>query len=257
MMPRVAAAAVAALLLAGSLCLMAADAASGAGAARGAAESSPGLGTIELDRVARVLTVPGRFLSSAEPVQQAAEAPPPPGADLLEYLAVKRNGYKAYEALIELDTTAAEFNLACILIGLDAERATLPEYHFDPTPLKGDAVELWVEWEQDGETRRVPPAQLILVDGEPANDHDWVYTGSSFIGPGQFLAEQTGALIGFVHDRDSIIEHRRGIGLGASRPPKLNRALLPPEGTPIRVVVRNLAEPSTEAPRSPGSARSP
>lgn len=219
--------------------------------ATGDPEGSSQLGAIELDRAARTFVVPGRFLVSAEPPKSDADVPPAPGDDLLEYLAVKRDGYKAYEALIELDTNAAAFNLACILIGFDADRATLPEYHFDPTPLEGDAAELRVEWEQDGQWRRVPPARLILVEGEPVDDHDWVYTGSTFIGPGDYLAERTGALIGFVHDRDSIIEHRHGIGLDAPHPPRVNRALLPPDGTPIRVVVRNLGPGGQGAPAAP------
>lgn len=215
------------------------------------------LGAIKVDRASRRLTVPGRFLLP-EPQTDPA-APPAPGDDLLEYLAVKRDGFKAYEALIELDTTAAEFNLACILIGFDADRATLPEHHFDPQPLAGDTARIWVEWEQDGKTQRVPPARLILVEGEPVTDDDWVYTGSTFIGPGQYLAEHTGALIGFVHDADSIIEHRRGIGLDSPHPPRANLELLPPMGTPVRVILINQGTDIGKSgpPRSPAVQATP
>ena len=187
------------------------------------------LGAIALDRATRTFSVPGRFLG------QDGEL----GHQLLEYLAVKRDGYKAYEAVLELDTTATEFNLACILIGLDAANATLPEYHFDPKPVEGDRVELWVQWENAGALQRVRPSELILMDGEPVSDHHWVYTGSEMVAPDIYLAEQSGTLVGFVHDRDSIIEHRNGISLGAPNVPQLNRALMPPPNTPIQLVVHN------------------
>ena len=94
----------------------------------------------------------------------------------------------------------------------------------------------------NGETRRVPGAELLVIGGQPVADNTWVYTGSVFANPTQYLAEQTGTLIGFIHDRDSIIEHRVGIGLGSATQVTVNRALLPPPGTPIRVIVRNVAE---------------
>lgn len=206
-----------------------------------AAAAPASLGAIRLDRAQRTFVVPGRFL----------ERDPGAPHDLLEYLAVKRDGYKAYEAVLELETTATAFNLACILIGLDPDNARLPAHHFDPRPVQGDPVELWIEWEQDGATRRIRPAELVVVEGEPSDDHHWVYTGSTFTAPESYLAEQTGTLIGFVHDQDSIIEHRNGIGLGAPHPPTVNRALLPPEGTGVRLVVRSLAGTDESTPATP------
>jgi hypothetical protein len=210
----------------------------------GASNATQTLGDIALDRATRTFSVPGRFLQQDDNV----------GHQLLEYLAVKRDGYKAYEAVLELDTTATEFNLACILIGLDSANATLPEYHFDPKPVEGDRVELWVEWEVSGIVQRVRPAELILMDGEPVSDHHWVYTGSEMVAPDTYLAEQSGTLVGFVHDRDSIIEHRNGISLGAPNVPQLNRGLMPPPDAPIRLIVHNPAPAPSRPPPSKGMA---
>ncbi|MBK1702985.1 hypothetical protein CKO40_00065 [Halochromatium glycolicum] len=205
---------------------------------------APSLGQIQLDREMGQFSVPGRFL----------ERGPDQGRDLLEYLAVKRNGYKAYEAVLELDTTATEFNLACILIGLDPDNATLPEYHFDPRPVQGDPVDIHVEWDADGTLHRARAAELILMNGKPVDDHGWVYTGSTFIEPGNiYLAEQSGTLIGFVHDADSIIEHRHGIALNAPQAPSVNRALMPPPQTPIRVIIRNPAETAGQDDAAPSA----
>ncbi len=188
-----------------------------------------GLGSIQIERERGRFAVAGRII----------ERKPTGGPQLLEYLAVKKGGLKSYEALMELDATAAEFNLACILIGLDPSRAVLPKFHFDPTPVQGDPVDVQVEWEANGEPRRVSASELLTIDGKPVADNAWVYTGSVFVAPGRYLAEETGTLIGFIHDQDSIVEHRVGIGLGPGTPASVNGALLPPIGTPIRVIVRN------------------
>jgi len=58
--------------------------------------------------------------------------------------------------------------------------------------------------------------------------------------PGKrYLAEEAGTLIGFIHDQDSIIEHRDGIGLGQFGKVAIDRDLLPPMGTAIRIRIEN------------------
>jgi hypothetical protein len=202
------------------------------GAAPGAAvpPAAPTFQSVRIERDAGRFSVSGRLIER-EQTQ---------GPQLLEYLVVKKGGLKSYEALLELDTTATEFNLACILIGLDASHAVLPRYHFDPEPAKGDPVTVFVEWDQDGAPRQVPASELLVVGAAPVTDNDWVYTGSIF-NPPRYLAEESGTLIGFIHDRDSIIEHRSGIGLGSGTRVSVNTAVLPPPGTPIRVIVQRPA----------------
>lgn len=189
-------------------------------------QTPKGLAKIEVDRSARTFSVPGRVIKRDQP---------------LEYLAVKRGGYKAYEAVIELDTTATEFNLACILIGLDADRSTPPKHHFDPRPIEGDRVELALEWGEGEAARSVAPDKLFRIQGKPPADDAWVYTGSTLLAPGRYLAEEVGTLVGFVHDQDSIIEHRSGIGIGNFGSAEIDKDLLPVEGTAIRLRVRNPA----------------
>ena len=64
------------------------------------------IGRIVVDKRARTFTVPGRVHVLGKP---------------LEYLATSPGGMKAYETLLELDATGSEFNLACILIGLERD----------------------------------------------------------------------------------------------------------------------------------------
>lgn len=185
------------------------------------------LGEILIDRNAGEFSVEGRVIRDEQ-------------QPLLEYLAVKKNGLKGYEAVFELNTTAGEFNLACILIGLDAEHAVLPEYHFDDKPLAGDQVELFFAWKEGEQVKRFRAEELFLVDGKPVKSGEWVYTGSTVLPDGRYLAEDAGTLIGFIHDQDSIIEHRQGIGLGRPGQIAIDPALLPPGEIPVRLTVRNL-----------------
>lgn len=181
------------------------------------------IGSIELDKDAGEFQIPGRILRDEPP---------------LEFLVVIKDGFKAYESLLEVDATAYEFNVACILIGLNPKHGVVPEMHFDPQPVKGDPVDIWVAWELDGKPFRRHAADLIRMGDETLARRQWVYIGSGFTPFGEYLAQVDGTLVGFVHDPSSIIEHRTGLGLkdfGAVEP---NRSLTPPVGTPIKFIVK-------------------
>lgn len=180
------------------------------------------VGSIEVDKKARSFTVPG--------VLNLVEGP-------LEYIACVRHGMKAYETLVELDCNAYEFNLACLLIGLDPKKSTVPRRHFDPAPVKGDAVSLSVEWRDGGKVKRVSPDKLVKGGEELLAKGAWVYTGSTILEDGRYLSQIQGPVIGFVHDPAPIIEHSIGAqstGYGVLVP---NAEVLPVKGTPMRLLV--------------------
>jgi hypothetical protein len=196
------------------------------------------IGTIVLDRKRRTFTAPGRVL-------HLDDAP-------LEYLAVARGGYKGYESVLELDSTASEFNLACILVGLDGEDVTKPKFQFDRQAVDGPRVLLELRWKPAGEPAVRIAAHEALVemgnDGaqRPVSD-DWVYIGS-YLEPNssRFGADTMGTVIGFVHDPASIVEHRAGLGIGAYGSVQVRKDRLPPIGTPIELVL-SLPEARTPA----------
>lgn len=181
------------------------------------------VGAIEVDRQQRRFTVPGVVLRLDSP---------------LEFLAVTKGGLKRYESLLELETNAIDFNLACILIGLDVERSRLPRHHFDREPAQGDPVDIQVSWQIDGKPVQVKAAELFKEGEQVVTAHEWVYTGSRFLPDGRYLAEQTGSLLSFVHDPESIIQHRQGLGLGNYGSVGVNRTVAPPVGTPITVSIQ-------------------
>lgn len=158
---------------------------------------------------------------------------------VLEFIANARNGAKAYESAITLDTDAVAFNAALLLIGLDRSRARPPVQHFDPNPPQGDEVDVHVEWMRGSERSRVAIREL-LYDKEKSQivpSGAWVYTGSTFYGD-RYLAEIDGTLIGFVHSPSPIIEQVSGAGLGRFGHIVLNPNLGLAPNTPITLTVK-------------------
>jgi hypothetical protein len=181
------------------------------------------IGTIIVDRKALSFSVPGKILHLKDP---------------LEYLAVSRNGMKSYESLFELDTSPREFNLACILLGLDDTKTVKPRYQFDERKPEGQAVSITVSWLKDGETVSVSGANAMTAGEETFDDDSWVYIGSASSHDGkQFLAEVGGTLIGFVHDPYSVIDHVNGGGIGAYGLLTGDESVLPAAGSAITLSV--------------------
>ena len=83
------------------------------------------IGRIVVDKRAGTFTVPGRVHVLGKP---------------LEYLATSPRGMKEYETLLELDATGSEFNLACILLGLERDPKQAPFQQFSRAPLVGPRV---------------------------------------------------------------------------------------------------------------------
>ncbi len=181
------------------------------------------LGTIEIDKEAQRFTIPGTTIKLDENMP-------------IEFLGIAKGGAKSYESLIELDVSAADFNLACILIGLDTANASHPKYHFDETRVTGDIVDIRVSWVHDGREHEVEIEQLLNGTSE-IKDHVWVYTGSVFAPDGAYMATLAGTLIGVVHDPESIIQHQTGLGLGGYGMITYNQDIMPPPGTPMTVSV--------------------
>lgn len=187
------------------------------------------IGEIEVDKAAGLFRVAGQVLRDEPP---------------LEFLVVTRGGYKAYESVLEVNADAYQFNLACILIGLDSS-LTQRGFEGDPgKPVPGDPVEVLVSWKVGDKVVTVNGAELMAI-GEPprqVESSDWVYTGSFNLEDGRYLADLSGTLIGFVHREESIIEHQQGIGVGHYGSALVNRDKLPPVGSSIELTIRRPAK---------------
>jgi hypothetical protein len=163
--------------------------------------------------------------------------------EVLEFIANPKGGAKAYESAIELDTDAVNFNLALILIGLDHTRTKWPRRGEPPILPNGDPVEIWIEWTEGDQQRRVRAEQLVYneVAKDTLTEGPWVYTGSVFIPENNaFLADLNGALIGFVHRGAPVIDSPRPRPDGAYEANRLNPALKLKAGTSVVLTVRAL-----------------
>jgi len=183
------------------------------------------IGRVVVDKRGGTITVPGRVHVLQQP---------------LEYLATTPGGMKQYETLLEVDASGSEFNLACILLGLERDPTQQPYYQFSTPPLVGPRVEISVRWLDGKQRREVSAAEALLDPAGPVKPEsvEWVYMGSLSGGPrGQFAADMTGTLIGFVHDPNSIIEASVGLGIGAYGSVSGNPSALPPIGGPVELVV--------------------
>jgi hypothetical protein len=162
---------------------------------------------------------------------------------VLEFLANTKDGWKAYESALELDTNAVNFNVAWLLIGLDPAGAVLARYQFDPEPPQGHPVELFVEWGEGGRRRRVRAEELIYnrATKQTLAEGPWVYTGSAFREGNVYMAEMEGTLVGFMHTTAPIIESARPLGAaGSYGDSTINPAFGLKPGAPVSFIVRAL-----------------
>ena len=185
------------------------------------------IGLIVVDKRARSFTLPGRV--------HAVDVP-------LEYLATSPGGMKEYETLLEFDATGSEFNLACLLVGLERDPNLGIYQQFNRMQLVGPRVAISVAWGDGANRRQMSAAEALLSreSGVKPESVEWVYTGAPATRPGAaFAADMTGTLIGVVHDPNTIIESVSAVGIGAYGSVRGNAAL-PPVGSPIALTVEVL-----------------
>lgn len=126
----------------------------------------------------------------------------------LEFIAGTTGGAKNYETAFELDTDAVMFNTALILIGLDKSKGVPSKYRFDPTPPQGDPIEIWIDWDSKDGRKNMRAEDVVwnIAEKGPLGPGQWVYTGSTTLDDGRFLAEMAGVIVGFVHAQEPLIE---------------------------------------------------
>ena len=183
------------------------------------------IGNIIIDEDKKEVIVPGRLNMTEGPI---------------EFIACTKDGMKAYESVLEMDTDAKSFNLSMILLGLDPKKGKAAAYHFDPNPPEGDAVEILVKINIPGQEREIMAQDLIydMNTNRTFPADNWIYTGSIFLEDGRYLAEDAGVLIGFVHDPASIIESHYSGEFPEFGSFVVNKNYLDKIGTKIQMIIR-------------------
>jgi hypothetical protein len=183
------------------------------------------IGTVVLDRNRNEVAVPG----------QVWDISGLGAGGFLEYLATGILG-KVHESVLVLDVDPIHLQTALLALGLDAENNLRAQG--DTRVPRGDPVLLWVTWERNGQRER-HRAEEIVFDVRrqaPMPQTHWVFTGSRFQG-NLFMAESTQSLIATYRDPDAILNNPLPEG-GDDEAYRPNRALLPPKGTPISLLIQ-------------------
>jgi len=157
----------------------------------------------------------------------------------LEFLAVVSNTNE-YEAIVRSDAKPSDLHLALLMIGLKpGHPASYDKEHDKWDPPTGPLVRISFEYQKEGKAVRVPASQwMVDVDtGKPPEDLVWCFTGSRFVGQGEYGANETGQLISVVNNDLSVLDvpvlKSRSI---ESRQWKRSEAM-PPTNTPVTMIL--------------------
>lgn len=149
---------------------------------------------------------------------------------------------KEHESIVRFEAAATHVYLALGLIGV------LPGHPpvFDPEngrcgPPAGDLLDVSFLWEHEGATRTADACDWLreLEYGRPPLPRPWVFAGSLRLPDDTLSSAATGVGIALVDFADSLICYSRSypsrtVDLWA----EANTAAIPPEATPVRLVLR-------------------
>ncbi len=157
----------------------------------------------------------------------------------IDYLAVASKG-KLHESVLELDAEPIHLNVALLLLGLKAGE-NLRE-HGDPTPPKGDRVDILVSWEESGKRREVCIEELAweFERKRPMERTSFAFTGGRVL-DGKFTPTVERSLIAVYSDADTLLNNPLPTRLNHDAY-SVNEKLTPKVGTKVRVVFKPAAK---------------
>jgi hypothetical protein len=201
--------------------------------------------TAELARVGSVINLPGLTVHGGDHRYIEAKGQFALTDGILEFIAVEPHG-RDYESLLALDCKPSELQFALILIG--CESGTVPQRAKVGEKI-GDRLQLEAEWEDGAKTNRVVLEKLLLdrhTKKTPADVH-WIYTGSYFVkdfdGREVFMADAEQAFVALWWSSSVLINVGGEYGnpyRGDSQGFEVNKAVAPPKGTPVKLLLRRI-----------------
>lgn len=158
----------------------------------------------------------------------------------LEFLACRPG--KEHESILRLEGSATHLYLALGLIGLNpGHPPAWDEVRGDFSRPTGDLIDITCEWEEEGRVRTVDAFEWLRGReyGRTPLRRPWVFAGSVRLPDGARASDRSGVAIALVDFSDSLLCLSRG---HSSRWEELwveaNTDVLPPLGTPVRLVLR-------------------
>jgi hypothetical protein len=199
--------------------------------------------TSELARAGSVINLPGLTIHGGDHRFIEARGRFALTDGILEFIAVEPHG-RDYESLLTLDCKPSELQFALILIG--CESGAVPQQAKAGEKI-GDRLQLEVEWEAGGKTTRVAVEKLLRdrrTKKTPA-DVPWIFSGSYFVkdfdGREVFMADADQAFVALWWSSSVLINVGGEYGnpyRGGNQGFEVNKAAVPPTGTPVRLILR-------------------
>ncbi len=164
-----------------------------------------------------------------------------PDVELLEFLAVEQGG-RDYESLLSLDCRPSSLQTALLLLGLK------------PHPSARTALQLEVEWQENGQSKCLPVEKLLLErrSGKPPPSATWIFTGSLFVrdpdsGRDVFQADAEAALVALYSNPSMVLNLSGDFGTPYRGPEAgftVDRKSAPPPNSPIKLILRRAPQTS-------------
>lgn len=155
-------------------------------------------------------------------------------SNVVEYVIVCDDG-KTHESLLRTGVEPRDIHVAMLLIGAKGAPALSLEELQKAAMLKGDKVQVWVEWTDAGANHKVRAEDLVRNDqtGDSMEHSHWIYNGS-WTYEKTFIAEVERSILAIFTDRDAL--------MNCADPQSANDEIwfahtkkIPKEGTPVRV----------------------
>ena len=159
---------------------------------------------------------------------------------VIEYVVVNKGG-KAYESVFESAVDSMALYEGLKKLGLQPGKPAREEDD-KKFPPEGGKVRISVEWKDGDKARKEPIGAFVLdtVTGKPMAAVDWIFTGSKkgFIPDleRQDLLVQTSKNLVALHHSDPTVLATNPTASTDGNRYKVNKELLPKEGTPVRIL---------------------
>jgi len=156
---------------------------------------------------------------------------------LVEYLICARWG-KLHESVLATEANPLDIQLGLLALGMTCGGGV--EFQGDRTKGKGDALRIFVEWDEGGSATKVRAEELVFdrKRDKPMKRSNWIFTGSVII-EGHFMAQFDGLIAATYNDPCAIINSP----LPSRYDDEIlfaNSAVAPPAGTSVTVILERV-----------------
>jgi len=153
---------------------------------------------------------------------------------MLEYLLVGSAG-KLHESLLQTQIEPYALQIALLLTGLEGSTKPLATQG-QPAKPEGDFIDIWLSWDENGQQKKIPIEQCVLVNQKPISGIPWVYTGS-FIVDGVFMAQVEKSIVAVYHDPAALIDHQLESG-ASDEVWMVNSTAVLEIGTNVKIIIQ-------------------